>query len=127
MQDYSDEYWGLALYRFSGEKLHVVFHPADYGSPITDPQIGDVTNNALIEKMKKDGIREVYTPLHSGRDFYGIPGNWISMHELGSEPEEIELWVEWQPVERDSCEYNLLAENGVTVLFYDHDRRVVLP
>lgn len=115
-QDCEDEGWALALYKLDGGRMREIYHPVNH---VLQPSgIGERNVDELIELMKRKRIEKVYSVRHLN-DFFGIPAEWISLHEPGEEPEEVELWAEWKQVEEGGEEHQKLQENGIEVIFYE--------
>jgi hypothetical protein len=120
VQDSLDEGWALALYKLEDRKLREIYHPGD--RVLQESDIGERQIDELLELMKKREIRKVYSVWHLD-DFFGIPFNFISLHEPNEEPEEIEYWAEWKHLEREGREHNNLKRAGIEVIFWEEPRK----
>jgi len=114
-QDHADESSALALYRLSNNKMETVYHPADYEWGASD--IGEHSNDKLLELMKARGITRVYS-VHHVEDFFGIPAGFISLHEDDEEIDVIDLWAEWDSLNEGDENHQRLSEAGIEVLFH---------
>ena len=119
-QDHAGEGWALALFQLKNETMREVYHPANHVMQLSD--IGDTQTNELLELMIQKDIRKVYSVWHI-RDFFGIPANWFSLHPSGEEIGEVELWAEYQHIEKGGSEHQRLMHNGIEVIFYDEPYR----
>jgi len=99
--------------------MQEIYHPVDH--ELEPSHIGDENIEQLLKLMERQNIKKVYSVFHLD-DFFGIPGQWISLHEPGQEPEEIEYWAEWRRIDKGSDEHEILAGRGIEVIFYDETR-----
>ena len=121
-QDCVNEGWALALYRLNKGVMREVYHPVDH--VLQASNIGERNIDELIQLMKKKRIKREYSVWHLD-DFFGIPAQWISLHEEETEPEEIEYWAEWKHVRRNSDEHEKLTENDIEVIFYEEPHKKI--
>lgn len=120
LQDYADESWALALYQLNKGKMDSIYF-LEGGDQMS--AIGEHNIEELLDLMVRKKIKTVYT-VFDVKDFFGIPWDFVSLHEQDKEPEEIELWEEWKCLYEEDSEYNLLKEKGIEVVFYSELERM---
>jgi hypothetical protein len=123
-QDYAGEGWGLALFQMVDGKMIELFNPKDELSFWAEAPELERTIETLMERMRIKGISRVYTVNHT-RKWKGIPGEFFSLHEPDTEPDQIELWAEYRAVTHWSTEgryRELLRENNIELREYDVER-----
>ena len=96
--------------------MQEMYHPGNH----VDQQssIGERNIEDLLNLMEKKKIKEVYSVFHL-TNFFGIPGDWFSLHEKDDEVDEIEFWAEYKHIDKDGTEHLALKERGIEVKFYE--------